>query len=347
MKKYGIMLIGCGHIGEEHISDIYYRDNIEIAAVVDSDIDRAELFARKYGAHAYGTDYRLFLTDDVDIVIIATYTDSHFAIVSDCVAKGKHILCEKPAAVDLKQAAALYKKIASAEVKIQIAHILRHNATYKKAAELIADGAVGDLRLMRMVQNHHAVNWQRYKRLLQDCPPIVDCGVHYIDVMQWFTGSAVTEIGGFSCKLDDDSPCDNYGVMNVKLANGTVGYYEVGWGKSLASSYIKEFVGTKGRLTLTLAENRFSNREEGDLITLYSSDSGEYKTINIQGKYKDMYSQLMSLINSVENNSETNPTADEAFASFYVTMLANKAIAEKTTLNVDYNEFLKMCNETE
>ena len=49
-RVYGVMLIGCGHIGEEHLADIYYRDNVRIEAVVDQQPERAALFARKYGA---------------------------------------------------------------------------------------------------------------------------------------------------------------------------------------------------------------------------------------------------------------------------------------------------------
>ena len=49
-KIYGVVLIGCGHIGEEHIAQIYYRDNIRIVAVVDADEQKARLFAMKYGA---------------------------------------------------------------------------------------------------------------------------------------------------------------------------------------------------------------------------------------------------------------------------------------------------------
>ena len=79
MKTYGVLLIGCGHIGMQHLLDIYYRDNIRVEAVVDQDPERATQVARRCGALAWGQDYRPFLKSDrVDIVIIATYTDSHF-----------------------------------------------------------------------------------------------------------------------------------------------------------------------------------------------------------------------------------------------------------------------------
>lgn len=84
MKTYGVLLIGCGHIGMQHLLDIYYRENIRIEAVVDQDPERVAQAAHRCGALAWGQDYRPFLkSDQVDIVIIATYTDSHLPILRD------------------------------------------------------------------------------------------------------------------------------------------------------------------------------------------------------------------------------------------------------------------------
>ncbi len=326
-KSYGVLLIGCGHIGEEHLADIYYRDNIRIEAVADSREERARLFARRFGARHYGTDYRPFLGDPrVDIVIIATYADSHTAILRDCLAAGKHVLCEKPIADTLEKGREFYTLAKGAGPKVLVAHILRHNRSYQRLAELIRGGAVGELRLMRMVQNHHAMDWPRYKRLMTDCPPIVDCGVHYLDVMQWFAGAPITEVGGVSARLDEDAPRDNHGIAQVRLANGCMGIYEAGWSRNLASENLKEFIGTKGRLTLTLKENRTQHREEGDLITLYSSETGEYAAVNVPSKYKDMYAQLSALIDMIEKDAPASPTMEEVFSAFAAAMLAQEAM---------------------
>ena len=341
-KKYGIMLIGCGHIGEEHMSDIYYRDNVNIVAVIDDSIEKAKLFAKKYNARYCDTDYLPYLNnDDVDIVIIATYTDSHYSILLDCLKANKHVLCEKPIACDLETGVGFYNAVKHSKSKVLIAHILRHNKTYQRAAEIIHSGTIGDIKLFRMVQNHHAKNWDRYKRLLSDCSPITDCGVHYIDVIQWFTDSKVCEVGGFSAKIDADSPRDNYGMLQMKLENGSVGYYEVVWSPNSSSQNLKEFIGEKGRLSIELMDNRFDNREEGDKISLYHSETNTYETINIESKYKDMYNQLSNLIDMIENDTEANPTIDDVFSAFYVAMEADRAIASKQVIIVDAKAYLE------
>lgn len=333
-RQYGIMLVGCGHIGKEHIEDIYYRDNIHIVAVADRNPASAAAFARRYNAKRFGTDYREFLNDpELDIVIIASYADSHLPILKDCLKAGLHVLCEKPIASRPEDGSAFYDLVRSSHSKVLIAHILRHNRSYQKIAELISQGAVGELKLMRMIQNHHALDWPRYKRLMEDCPPFVDCGVHYLDVMQWFSGSRIVQVGGFSTRLDADSPCDNHGIINVWLENGCMGYYEAGWSPNLSSMNVKEFVGDKGHITLTLRSFRHDNQEEGDLISLYSSSTGEYRTINVSAKYKDMYAQLMVLIRMIEEDTDPIPTLNEAYSAFSVALTAKEAIAGQKILS--------------
>lgn len=335
MRKYGVMLIGCGHIGAEHLDDIYHRPEFSVEAVVDRDPQRAQRFAQRYGARSWGEDYMPFLFDKaIQIVIIATYADSHLSILEDCVAAGKHVLCEKPVAITLEDGDRFCHLVKNAKTKVLVAHVLRHNASYKAIADMIHAGEIGNLRLMRMVQNHHAMNWPRYKKLLENCPPIVDCGVHYLDVMQWFSGSKICKVSGISTKLDPDSPRDNYGMIHAVMENGCIGYYESGWGKSISAQNIKEFVGDKGRITLTLQYNRMSDQEEGDLITLYRGDTGEYRTINLQSKYKDMYGQMRALVDMIENDTPAQPSMEDVFSAFVAAKTAEKAIAQGLVLDI-------------
>lgn len=70
-----------------------------------------------------------------------------------------------------------------ARAKVLVGHILRHNSTYKKVAEMIHEGFIGTPLVIRMVQNKHIKDWKRHFELLNNTSPIVDYGVHYIDIM--------------------------------------------------------------------------------------------------------------------------------------------------------------------
>lgn len=336
MKTYGILLIGCGHIGMEHLLDIYYRDNIRIEAVVDSDPERAQAAARRCGARHWDTSYLPYLnSDQVDIVIIATYTNSHLPILRDCLAHHKHVLCEKPIAANLEDGKAFIEEAQAADEKVLIAHILRHNSTYQKVKELIAAGRIGQLRLMRMTQNHHSKDWPRYCRLMEDCSPTVDCGVHYYDVAQWMADSPIVEVNGFGIKTQDDAPQENFTSVSFRMANGCAGVYQAGWGQTIRAFNEKEFIGTEGRITLQLCNQRARDQEEGDLITLYDRRTDAYETINVRGQYKEMYSQLETLIRMIEEDVPGTPTLPEVWQAFRVAQAAEQSIRTGQPIVVD------------
>lgn len=336
MKKYGILLIGCGYIGCEHLKDIYYRPEFEIVAVVDKSEERAALAAKKYNALSYGKDYKPFLSDKrIQIVIIATYPDTHLKIAKECLLYGKHVLCEKPIARTFEESLKFYNMALKSKCKVQVAYILRHNKSYHKIKELIDSKIIGELKVIRMVQNQHISDWSRYCSLLENCMPIVDCGVHYIDIVRWFTGSEITKVSGFGTKIDEDSPKYNYTIMNFETENGCQGFYESCWSRNIGAQNVKEFIGTEGRITLTLAKHRGEEIADGDLIRIYPKDSEEYRSICYKSVYKDMYAQILSLINSIENDTPTVPSLEDVFKAQQIALKAEKAILNKIPVSVE------------
>lgn len=325
MRVYGVVLVGCGYIGEEHLADIYYRDEVRLISVVDTDVEKARLMARKYNAIEYSTDYTSYLKrSDVDIVIIATYVDSHLSIMKDCVAAGKHVLCEKPVATNRKDGEEFFHIAENCDAQVLVGHILRYNESYRKIKDMIDSGVIGKLRFIHFVQNHHAINWTRYRRLLEDCSPVVDCGVHYLDVMQWISGQKIEQVKGSSFLLDGDAPRDNYSIVNVRLSDGCCGCYESGWSRNLHYYNCKEFMGDKGYIKLTLQADRINDKEEGDLIEIYHSDTGEHEIVNNKTKYKDMYAQFREILNMIEGHPESGFTLKDAKEAFFAAIDAEE-----------------------
>lgn len=332
-KIYNIALIGCGSMGAAHLDDIYYKENVRIRYVCDLDEDAAKLFKRKYGAEHTETDYIKCVEDEnTDIVIIATYPSSHLKILRDCIKYKKHVICEKPMTDNIETAKEFVSLVKSnPDVKVLVGYILRHNDTYNKVANMINSGAIGFPIIMRMAQNHHTMDWNKYLSLLKDASPIVDCGVHYIDVMKWFTGAQITSISGIGLKTDDEVPEDgyNYGLITAKLSDGSIAYYEAGWSNTMSSNNLKEFVGPKGRISIIYEKDRQTHSEEGDLIEYYRYPEKTYNIINLKSKRKPTGAQLEHLINMIENNVEAKPTIDEVYDSFSLAVEADAIIKKK------------------
>lgn len=328
-KKYGIVLVGCGYMGAAHLDEIYYRDNIEVVGVVDVDSTKAQSFVRKYGALSWDTEYKRYLDDPtVDIFIIATYPSTHLKILDDCLRNAKNVLCEKPITTTLEEAKAFVNMVKVSDSKILVGHILRHNKTYNKVAEMIREGAIGSPIVIRMVQNKHTKDWERYRKLINNTSPIIDCGVHYIDVMQWFTNSRITNISGIGVRTEEDlSPNSyNYGMFSAKFEDGSVGYYEAGWGNTIASENIKEFIGPKGRIKIVYRKDRNTHQEEGDLVEYYSCSGNEYRILNIDSDRKPTWDQLQHLIKMIEEGVDAIPNIDQVYNAFEIALAVDKAI---------------------
>ncbi len=332
-KKYGIALIGCGAMGEAHMDNIYFKENIILRCVCDINYERAKKFARKYNAEKAVTDYRHILEDDgVDIVIISAYPSLHLEMLTECIKHNKHVLCEKPIADSYESGEKIYNLIKeNPGTKVLVGYILRHNKTYQRVAEMIRGGAIGSPIVMRMAQNHHTMNWQKYLNLIQETSPIIDCGVHYIDVMRWFTGAEITDVTGIGLKTESDVPEGkyNYGMMNAKLSDGSVAYYEAGWGNTMSADNLKEFVGPKGRIRIIYQTARHEHQEEGDLIEYYTYPEKKYEIINSLCERKPTGDQLDALIDMIENNSPGSPTIDDVWESFKVALRADEIIRSK------------------
>lgn len=330
MKIYGVALIGCGQMGKVHLEHIYYKKNVNVEYVCDHDMERTEEFKLRYGAKNVTSDPMECITSNkVDIVIIATYPSSHLELLKGCVANRKHVICEKPIATNYEDGLEFARIVKeNPRCKILVGHILRHNTTYKTVADMIHSGAIGKPMIMRMAQNHHTMNWDRYLSLIKETSPVVDCGVHYMDVMQWLSGEKIVGVTGVGARTESDVPKGkyNYGMITVTLSDGSVGYYEAGWSNTMSSDNLKEFIGPKGRIRLVYRKDRQTHREEGDLIEYYKYPEKRYEIINVESDRKPTDVQFDHLVDMIENNVPAIPHIDEVLESFRITLDADKQI---------------------
>ena len=91
---------------------------------------------------------------------------------------------------------------------------------------------------MNLNQQSYGKNWETHKSLLSSISPIVDCGVHYVDVMCQMTGAKPVRVSGLGAQLTDELPADkiNYGHLQVTFEDGSVGWYEAGWGPMMSET---------------------------------------------------------------------------------------------------------------
>jgi predicted dehydrogenase len=135
-----------------------------------------------------------------------------------------------------------------------VGYILHVHPSWQKFTELAQ--TLGKPLVMRMNLNQQSsgANWGTHKNLLRTTSPIVDCGVHYVDVMCRMTGSRPVRVNGIGARLSDEIVPGqiNYGHLQVVFADGSIGWYEAGWGPMMSETafFVKDVIGPKGCVSI-------------------------------------------------------------------------------------------------
>jgi len=150
MDTYRIGIIGCGNIARAHANAYKKIDNVEIVTAAELDQDRRNRFAEDFELSTVYKDYTEMLErEDVDIVSVCTWPRTHCDATCKAASSGvKGIMCEKPMAVNLKEADQMLEICAEHDVRLAIGHQHRFDSQLVKARDLINDKAIGELVLL-------------------------------------------------------------------------------------------------------------------------------------------------------------------------------------------------------
>lgn len=191
-----------------------------------------------------------------DIVVIATYSDSHAEYAIAALRAGAHVFVEKPLATTVADARRVVETARDTGRKLVVGYILRHHPSWQR---LITEArALGGPYVFRLNLNQQSSGptWAVHKALMQTTPPIVDCGVHYVDVMCQITDAAPVEVRGMGLRLSDEiaEGMYNYGHFQVIFDDGSLGWYEAGWGPMMSDTafFVKDVVSPNGAVSIRM-----------------------------------------------------------------------------------------------
>jgi predicted dehydrogenase len=125
---------------------------------------------------------------------------------------------------------------------------------------------------MNLNQQSIGPAWAWHRTLMQSLPPIVDCGVHYVDVMCQMTKSRPIRVHGIGAHLSTEVKTYNYGHLHVEFEDGSIGWYEAGWGPMMSevAFFVKDVVGPKGAVSIVVSEDGSS--AEAGVVRTTSAD---------------------------------------------------------------------------
>jgi predicted dehydrogenase len=227
-------LIGCGTVaGYGHLPALGIVDGARLVAVADAVAERARAAAEKHGVPHHYADYReLLARPDVDLVVVATPPSQHCPMVLAALAAGTHVFCEKPLATNVADGEAMVRAARSAARLLAVDFESRVAPPYQRARALLDGGAIGRLRVLRLVNLWMGGRWageERYHMLMTDGQgPIVDCGVHAIDLARWLGRAEFADVHAVGTRVEGYENPDHV-ILTGRLTSGTLVLIEESW----------------------------------------------------------------------------------------------------------------------
>ena len=282
-----ILVVGLGNMGASHASAYHRNPGFEIVGLCSRTI-KSKTIPDELQGYPLFEDYSAALAElKPDAVSVNTWPNTHADYAIQAMEAGAHVFMEKPIATNNEDAERVVAAAKRLNKKLVLGYILRVHPSWVKFIEI--GQTMGKPLAMRLNLNQQSSGdaWMWHKNLIDSLIPIVDCGVHYVDVMCQLTGAKPVRVHGIGAALWGDAEKQNYGHLHVTFDDGSVGWYEAGWGPMMSETafFVKDVVGPKGSVSLVPNDEA---RSDADKLSDSADIDKHTKTDAIRVHYADV-----------------------------------------------------------
>lgn len=348
-----VLVVGCGHMGASHAKAYAQLKEFKIVGLVSRTAKSREALSKSLGGLPTFPDYKVALEHTKPhAVSINTYPDTHYEYAKLALESGAHVFVEKPLATTVQEAEELVALASRLKKKMVVGYILRVHPAWEKFIEIAR--TLGKPLVMRMNLNQQSSGpqWYTHKQLMRSMSPIVDCGVHYVDVMCLMTGSRPVSVSAIGARLSNeiDAEMYNYGQLQVRFQDGSVGWYEAGWGPMLSETafFVKDVIGPGGCVSIADTDKGAS-----DDVEAHTSTGGlkvHYSALDKNGDFskKDEYISTRSepdhdglcfleqqfFLNAILNDEDLSDHLSDAVNSLRIVLAADLSVKTGKTIAI-------------
>ena len=228
-----VALIGCGRVAGHHCRSIATVDGVALAAVCDLAEEKARAYAEEFQVPSFTNYHAMFAeVPDIDVVAVITPSGMHFEHAMEVMERyGKHVIMEKPAFMRPRQLREAYRAAGRLGRHIFPVFQNRHNKAVKRIRKALADGELGDIRIMSV-----RVRWCRPQRYYDMAPwrgtfshdggALTNQGIHHVDLLRHL-GGEVTRVKATMRTLGADVEIEDTVAATMTFETGAVGVLEV------------------------------------------------------------------------------------------------------------------------
>ncbi len=268
-RRVRTLVVGLGTMGTSHARAYRAIDDFELVGLCTRNAAaRGDLESEFPGVPRFETLEDGLAATRPDAVAVCAYTEHHAAMALKALAAGAHVFCEKPLADTLEAAEGIVAAARAANRALLIGYILRVHPSWSRFVEI--GQTLGKPLVMRMNLNQQSAGsfWQVHKNLMKSTSPLVDCGVHYVDIMCQVTRARPVAVHAVGARLTGEiAPAMyNYGHLDIRFDDGSVGWYEAGWGPMISETahFVKDIIGPNGAVSIVSHESADATAKSAD-----------------------------------------------------------------------------------
>ncbi|KAE9628186.1 Gfo/Idh/MocA family protein [Parasedimentitalea maritima] len=328
-----VLIAGLGNMGLSHALAHHNNPGAEVVGLINRSgvVENPDL-----QGYPVFTDFDIALAEvKPDLVVVATYSDSHAAYAIAAMEAGAHVFVEKPLATTVEDARRVTAKAVELNRKLVVGYILRHHPSWVRLIEEARNLGGPYVFRMNLNQQSSGDTWETHKALMQTTPPIVDCGVHYVDVMCQITDAKPVRVNGMGLRLSDEIAEDmyNYGQFQVVFEDNSVAWYEAGWGPMMSETafFVKDVISPNGSVSITEKDKAGSDdvdghtavgallvhRPDGDQLIDLPGEPGHQQLCDAEQAY---------MLRAITENIDLSRHMQDAVLSLHICLAADESI---------------------
>lgn len=334
MKRLKMGVVGVGVMGQLHAKTINECDSAELVAIVDSNEELGRRIAEEYGVKYYSSIDNALKDDEIEAYSVVLPDRLHVDVTSKILLSGKDVLLEKPMADTLEGAKIIADASKKGGSRLMVAHIMRFDPRYVKAAEVIRNGEIGEV----VHVTGKRLSYQDVGiRMNGNSSVLFYLGIHDVDAMQWVVNKKINKV--FARSVSKIMPLHNVNsedaiVASFEYEDGAIGSLTVGWScpENMPSGINAELeiIGTKGVLSIDTSDHGIRIvRPNGVELP----DGLHWPEVygRISGNLKD---EILHFVTSVRDGKKFVISVEEAMNAVAVNDAILKSIEESTEVTV-------------
>ncbi|MCW3997175.1 MAG: inositol 2-dehydrogenase [Candidatus Bathyarchaeota archaeon] len=327
-------VIGAGRMGKIHIKNILLNiPELKLKLVADIKLDdQLKEWASDMGVPRLTQDANEIFNDpEINIVIIASSTNTHIDFIQEAAQAKKDVFCEKPIGTNINRIKETLEIVKRENIKLMIGFNRRFDRNFKKIREIVASGQIGTPQIIKVTARDPALPPIEY--IKGSGGMFIDMTIHDWDMACFQAGSSVKEVYACGAVLVDPEigkagDIDTAALI-VKLKNGALAMIDNSRQAVYGYDQRVEVFGSKG---CAIADNEPTNT-----VRLYTAEKTKEDNIPyfFLQRYMDSYAEeLRSFLDCVQNNKEPSPSGEEALQNVLVAIAAQKSFEENRPVKI-------------